>query len=289
MDYVHPEALVETQWLHDHLDAPDVRVVDGTYYLPMQHRDAREEYEARHIPGAVFFDVEEISDTSADLPHMLPSPEKFSARMRKLGLGDGNRIIVYDAHGMMSAARVWWTFRVFGHDDVAVLNGGLPKWLAERRPVEDLAPMPAERHLTARFNTLLVRDKEQIRRNIGSGRELVVDARSRGRFEGTEQEIWPGRRGGHIPGSLNVPYTHLLDSKDRTFVSGSEIRRKFEAAGVDWSKPVVTTCGSGITAAVLALGLHLAGHDDVAVYDGSWAEWGLPGDTEVATGPAAMA
>jgi thiosulfate/3-mercaptopyruvate sulfurtransferase len=287
MDYANPDALVETQWLHDHLDAPDVRIVDATYYLPMQHRDARKEYLERHIPGAVFFDLDEIADTTSDLPHMLPSPEKFSARVRKLGLGDGSRIVVYDAHGMMSAARVWWMFRVFGHGDVAVLNGGLPKWLAEGRPVDDVVPIPAERHFTARCNTLLVRDKEQIRRNIETRREQVVDARSRGRFEGTEPEIWPGRRSGHIPGSRSLPYTQLLNAGDQTFVCGADIRRKFQAAGVDLSKPVVTTCGSGITAAVLAIGLHLVGHDEVALYDGSWAQWGLPGDTEVATGPAA--
>jgi thiosulfate/3-mercaptopyruvate sulfurtransferase len=281
MPYANPESLVSTAWLADHLSAPDIRVVDATYYLPMQGKDARAEYNARHIPGAVFFDVDEIADTSVDLPHMLPSPEKFAARMRKLGLGDGNRIIVYDAHGMMSAARVWWAFQVFGHKDVAILDGGLPKWLAEGRPVEDLPPMPRERHFTARLDHSRVRDIGQIRANIDTGKEQVLDARSAGRFNGTEPEVWPGRRSGHIPGSLNLPYTDLLDPKDKTFLPAEQLAARFRAAGIDMDRPVVTTCGSGITACVLAFGLHLIGHKDVAVYDGSWAEWGRPGDTPV--------
>jgi thiosulfate/3-mercaptopyruvate sulfurtransferase len=279
--YAHPESLVGTAWLAERLSSPDIRVVDATYYLPVQGRNARAEYDARHIPGAVFFDLDDIADTETPLPHMLPSPEKFSARVRKLGLGDGNKIVVYDAHGMMSAARVWWTFRVFGHADVAVLDGGLPKWIAEGRPVEDTPPQPRERHFTARFNNLMVRDKAQVRANIASRREQLVDARSVGRFRGTEPEPWPGRRSGHIPGSLNLPYTDLLDPETKTFLPADAIRARFQAAGVDLAKPVVCSCGSGVTAAVLAFALHLIGHRDVAVYDGSWAEWGLPGDTPI--------
>ena len=280
-DYANPESLVSTEWLAARLDAPDLRVVDGTYYLPMQNRNARAEYDACHIPGATFFDIDEIADTGSDLPHMLPSPEKFSARVRKLGLGDGNRIIIYDAHGMMSAARVWWMFRVFGHEDVAVLNGGLPKWRREDRPVEETPPFPRERHFTARLNHLMVRDREQMRSNLEKRREQVLDARDAGRFNGTAPEIWPGRRSGHIPGSLNLPFTSLLDPEDKTFLPADQLAQRFQAAGVDMRKPVVTTCGSGITAAVLAFGLHLLGHKDVAVYDGSWADWGRPGDTPV--------
>jgi thiosulfate/3-mercaptopyruvate sulfurtransferase len=279
--YANPTSLVSTAWLAERLASPDIRVVDATYYLPVQGKNARAEYEARHIPGAVFFDIDEIADSSVPLPHMLPSPEKFSARMRKLGLGDGNKIVIYDAHGMMSAARVWWTFRVFGHRDVAVLDGGLPKWIAEGRPVEDLPPVPRERHLTARFNNLMVRDKEQVRANIASRREQLVDARSAARFQGAEPEPWPGRRSGHVPGSFNLPYTDLLDPATKTFLPADRIRARFESAGVDLKKPIVCSCGSGITACVLAFTLHLIGDENVAVYDGSWSEWGLPGDTPV--------
>jgi thiosulfate/3-mercaptopyruvate sulfurtransferase len=284
--YAHPEALVSTEWLARHLQAPDLRVVDATWHMPGQGRNARAEYEARHIPGAVFFDIDEIADEASKLPHMLPSPEKFSARMRKLGLGDGNRIVVYDAHGMMSAARVWWSFRVMGHKDVAVLDGGLPKWLAEGRPVEDTPPPPRERHFSARLNHTLVKDKSAVARNLKNRRFQLLDARSAGRFQGTEAEPWPGRRSGHVPGSRNLPYTELLDPTHKTFLPADALAAKFETAGVDLKKPVVTSCGSGVTAAILALGLHLIGHEDVAVYDGSWAEWGLPGDTPVETGPA---
>ena len=279
--YANPDSLVSTAWLAERLASPDIRVVDATYYLPVQGKNARAEYEARHIPGAVFFDIDEIADTSVPLPHMLPSPKKFSSRMRKLGLGDGNKIVIYDAHGMMSAARVWWTFRAFGHRDVAILDGGLPKWIAEGRPVDDALPHPRERHLTARFNNFLVRDKEQVRANIASKREQLVDARSAARFQGAEPEPWPGRRSGHIPGSFNVPYTDLLDPANKTFLPADRIRARFQQAGVDLQKPVICSCGSGITACVLAFALHLVGDENVAVYDGSWSEWGLPGDTPI--------
>ncbi|MGH6929949.1 MAG: 3-mercaptopyruvate sulfurtransferase [Dongiaceae bacterium] len=283
MPYANPDSLVSTERLAQHLNAPDLRVVDATWYLPSQGKSGRAEYDARHIPGAVFFDIDEIADTDSDLPHMLPSPEKFAARVRKLGLGDGNRIVVYDQHGLMSAARVWWMFRVFGHRDIAVLDGGLPKWMAEGRPTEDRPPQPRERHFTARYNHLMVRDREQIKGNLSSRREQVVDARAAGRFTGKEPEVWPGRRSGHIPGSFNVPFTDLLDAKTKTLLPGEAIAARFRKAGVDLARPVVTSCGSGVTAAVLAFGLHLIGQNDVALYDGSWAEWGRPGDTPVET------
>jgi thiosulfate/3-mercaptopyruvate sulfurtransferase len=281
MTYANPDSLVSTEWLAQRLDAPDIRIVDGTWYMPSDGKNARALYEAQHIPGAVFFDIDEIADTASDLPHMLPSPEKFSARVRKLGLGDGNRIIVYDQHGLMSAPRVWWTFRIFGHKDVAVLDGGLPKWIAEGRPVEDRPAQPRERHFTARLNNLMVRDKDQVQRNLATHREQVVDARAAGRFNATEPEPRPGLRRGHIPGSLNVPFTTLLDPATKTFLPAPALAAKFRNAGVDLAKPVVTSCGSGITAAVLSFALHLIGHDDVALYDGSWADWGRPGDTPV--------
>jgi len=282
--------LVSTEWLAKHLQAPDVRVVDGSYYLPNEGLDGRSEYEAHHIPGAVFFDIDEIADSDSPLPHMLPPPEKFSSRVRKLGLGDGVRIVVYDQRGIMSAPRVWWTFRVFGHDDVAVLDGGLPKWMREGRPLEEGAGEVGERHFTARVNSLMVRDRDQILANLKSGREQVLDARARARFEGTAAEPREGLRGGHIPGSLNLPFTELLDAETQTFLSPERLREKYLAAGVDLHRPVVTTCGSGVTAAVLTLGLHVLGHKDLALYDGSWVEWGDPAsDTPVETGPAAAA
>ncbi|HZS84036.1 MAG TPA: 3-mercaptopyruvate sulfurtransferase [Stellaceae bacterium] len=289
MPYADPDALVSTEWLAAHLSSPDIRIVDGSFKMPGVVPRASEDYLRQHIPGAIFFDIDEIADAETSLPHMLPSPEKFAVRVRRLGLGDGHRIIVYDSAGLMSAARVWWTFRVFGHRDVAVLDGGLPKWLAEGRPVEDAVPMPGERHFTAHFNTMMVRDKEQLRANLASRREQVLDARAAPRFEGTVDDPWPGRRRGHIPGSRNLPYDRLLDPQTKTMLPAERLAALFDAAGIDRRRPVVASCGSGVTACVLALGLHLLGHSEVAVYDGSWAEWGLPGDTPVETGPATPA
>lgn len=278
-------ALVSTEWLQEHLGQPDLRVVDATYYLPMQQKSARDEYLQRHIPGAVFFDVDEISDQSSDLPHMLPPPEKFASRVRRLGIGDGSRVVVYDGNGGLAAPRVWWTFRIFGHREVAVLDGGLMKWMAEGRPVDDVVPHPTERHFTPRFDNTMVKSKFQLLGNLESKRAQVLDARASGRFNATEPELWPGRRAGHIPGSLNLPYNQLL-RPDGTFLPVEQLRAKFAAAGIDPKQPVITSCGSGITASVLALGLELIGHKDVAVYDGSWAEWGLPGDTPVEPQPS---
>ena len=281
MAYVNPQALVSTDWLAQHLDAPDVRVVDASWYLPAENRNPLEEYTEAHIPGAVFFDIDEIADTDDPLPHMVPSPEKFASRVRRLGLGDGNRIVVYDGAGCVSAARAWWMFRLFGAQDVALLDGGLPKWKAEGRPLDGLPTMPRERHFTARMNATMLRDVDQMKANVGSGREQVVDARSAGRFRGTDPEPRQGLRGGRIPGSYNVPYPELLNPETKTFKPAEEIHAAFEAAGIDMKRPVVTTCGSGVTACILALGLHLIGHRQVAVYDGSWTEWGGRDDTPV--------
>lgn len=285
MPYANPDSLVSTEWLAAHLDAPDLRIVDASFTLPGVKPTGRELYEARHIPGAVFFDIEEIADEASPLPHMLPSPEKFAARMRKLGIGDGHKVVVYDSAGLSSAARPWWMLRVFGHRDVAILDGGLPKWQAEGRPVTDEVPAPRERHFTARLNTLLVRDKTQVMDNLASRREQVIDARSRGRFEGSAEEPRPGLRRGHIPGSVNLPYDQLTDPATRTLLPAEALARSFATAGLERNRPVVASCGSGVTACALAFGLHLLGWPDAAVYDGSWAEWGLPGDTPVATGP----
>ena len=266
--------LVETEWLAEHLEAPDLIVIDGSWHLPSAERDPQAEYEAEHIPGALFFDVDEIADTDSPLPHMLPSPEKFSSRMRRMGIGDGMRIVVYDAAGMFSAARVWWTFRVMGARDVVVLNGGLPKWKAEGRPLEDMPPRKrSERHFTARRNGALVRDRSDMLANVSSQAEQVIDARAAGRFEGTAPEPRAGLRSGRIPGSSNLPYDALLNA-DGTFKSASQLEAVFDAAGIDRSRPIVTTCGSGVTASVVSLALALIGHPDAAVYDGSWTEWG---------------
>ncbi|MSP43802.1 MAG: 3-mercaptopyruvate sulfurtransferase [Alphaproteobacteria bacterium] len=268
-----PNTIVSTAWLADHLNAPDVRVVDASWYLPDAKRGAKAEYGAAHIPGAVFFDIDEVCDTDSPLPHMLPSQEKFASQMRKLGLGDGNRIIVYDGAGLFSAARVWWMFRVMGHADVAVLDGGLPKWRAGGRPIEDLPPMPRERHFTARLNRFILRDVGQMLENLRTGAEQVVDARGPGRFKGAEPEPRPGVRPGHIPGAINLPYSLLL-AADGTMKPVDELRHIVQDAGIDMSKPVVNSCGSGITAAIVFLALHRLGHKAVALYDGSWAEWG---------------
>ncbi len=286
MTYTNPDALVSTEWLADHLDAPDVRVVDASWVMPGSERSTRAEYEEEHIPGAVFFDIDEIADTDIDLPHMLPSPEKFSSRVRKLGLGDGVRIVVYDSlGGFMAAHRVWWTFRVFGHEDVAVLDGGLPKWLAEERPIEDILPVPRERHFTPRMNTFLVRNAEQVLANIESEKEQLIDARVPDRFAGTGNEPRPGIRKGHIPGSVNVPFMKMMDAPHfHVMRPADEIKAAFEGAGVDLDKPIATTCGSGVTASCLAFALYLIGNKDVPVYDGSWTEWGLNHDLPIETG-----
>lgn len=274
------DGLVTTEWLAANLFAPDLRVVDASWHLPTAERDARAEYEACHIPGAVFFDLDEISDPESELPHMLPPVERFIGRVRRLGLGDGNRIVIYDTVGIYSAARAWWMFRFFGHEEVAVLDGGLKKWLAEDRPTEDLPPTPSERHFTARRNWLLVRDVNQVAGIVSSGNEQIVDARAADRFAGQVDEPRAGVRRGHMPGARNLPFTEVL-REDGTMRSTDELRAAFGAAGVDLDRPVVTTCGSGVTAAVLNLALWRLGHANHALYDGSWAEWGLPSDRPV--------
>lgn len=285
MPYADPNALVSTEWLAAHLDAPDLRIVDGSFKMPGVTPTAIEDYRKQHIPGAVFFDINAIADATSALPHMLPGPEHFAAAMERLGIGDEQRVIVYDSAGLMSAARIWWMLRVFGHANVAILDGGLPKWLAEGRALDAKMPTPPKRHFAARFNGELLRDKVQIRANLATKAEQVLDARAAPRFAGSVAESWPGRRSGRIPGSYNLPYDLLIDARTKTLLPAETLRELFAGAGIDLARPVVTSCGSGVTACALAFGLHLLGHSAVAVYDGSWAEWGLPGDTPIETGP----
>lgn len=277
------QQIVSTAWLEAHLSAPDVKVLDASWHMPDTGRNAREEYAAAHIPGAAFFDIDDISDTRSPLPHMAPPPEKFVSRMRKLGVGDGHRVVVYDQAGLFSAARAWWMLRLFGHRDVAVLDGGLPKWLAEGRQTEDMPPMPRERHFTARRNAALVRDVTQVAAAIKLGAEQIVDARSAPRFRGEAPEPRPGLRSGHIPGARNLHYALLMNA-DGTMKDEDAIKAAFEGAGVDLGKPIISSCGSGVTACILDLALERIGHRRHAVYDGSWAEWGMFPDLKVELG-----
>jgi len=278
-----PKTLVSTDWLAAHLGGPDLRVFDASFYLPDMGRNARAEYDTAHIPGARFFDIDEISDTRSGLPHMVPPVEKFISRMRAMGVGDGHQVVVYDGMGLFSAARVWWLFRLMGKTDVAVLDGGFPKWKAEGRATEDLPPVMRDRHITVSRQNHLVRDVTQVAAASKLGDHEIIDARSAGRFRGTEPEPRAGLRSGHIPGARNVPFPTLLNG-DGTMKDPVALRAVFKAAGVDLTRPVITSCGSGVTAAVVNLALERIGHDRHALYDGSWAEWGMYGDLKVATG-----
>jgi thiosulfate/3-mercaptopyruvate sulfurtransferase len=286
MPYAHPEALAGTDWLAAHLGDPHVRVVDCSFKLPGITPTARADYQQGHIPGAVFFDIDDIAEPGTALPHMIPSAELFAQKIGALGIGDDDRVIVYDGNGLSSAGRAWWMLRLFGHRDVALLDGGLPKWRAEGRPVDTAIPKPEPRHFTARFEPRLVRDKTALLGNLATRREQVVDARAAGRFDGTTAETRPGLRSGHIPGSRSLPYEQVTDPATRQLRSAEQLTDLFREAGLALDRPVVTSCGSGVTACALAFALHLIGHPAVAVYDGSWSEWGLPGDTPVDTGPA---
>jgi thiosulfate/3-mercaptopyruvate sulfurtransferase len=273
--------VVSTAWLGEHLGEPGLRVIDATWYLPALQRDARAEFREAHVPGAVYFDIDAIADRESGLPHMLPDATTFGEAVGALGIGDDDRIVVYAGKYLSASARVWWTFRVFGHERVAVLDGGFPRWREEGRPVQAGDARPAVGRFTARFRPELVASLEDVRRNLETHRMQVLDARSPGRFAGTEPEPRPGLRGGHIPGSLSLPYDRLFRREDGTLLPPGDLRRLFEDARVELGRPVVTTCGSGVTACVLALGLQLVGRHDVAVYDGSWAEWGGRADVPV--------
>lgn len=278
------DCLVDTEWLAKHISSPDVLVLDGSWHLPGTKRNGYAEYLERRIPGALFFDIDEISDEESDLPHMLPSTVKFASRVKKLGIGSGCRVVVYDALGIYSAARVWWMFRVMGHGDIYVLDGGLPKWMAEGRPLDDGPPnLRPELHFMPQFDNGLVADVDDIRSIVKSGGPQIVDARPAARFRGDVEEPRPGLRLGHIPKSKNVPYTSLVND-DGTLKSPDELEAIITAAGVDTHKEIVTTCGSGVTAAILALALARIGNPTAAVYDGSFSEWGRPNGLPVDTG-----
>jgi thiosulfate/3-mercaptopyruvate sulfurtransferase len=286
MPYAHPEALVSTEWLAAHLDDPHVRVLDSSFKQPGVTPTARADYDAGHISGAVFFDIDDVAEPGTSLPHMIPSTKRFAEKMAERGIGNDDKVIVYDANGLSSAGRAWWLLRLFGHDNVALLDGGLPKWKAESRPLDTAAPAIPKRRFTARFDSALVRGKQDIIGNAKSKQELVVDARSAGRFDGSAEETWPGRRRGHIPGSRNLPFDQVTDPRTKQLKDSGALAALFAGAGVDFDKPLVASCGSGVTACALAFAAFLIGHDRVAVYDGSWSEWGLPDGPPIETGPA---
>lgn len=284
MAFKNPDALVTTGWLAGRLNDPGIRIVDGSSFLPNVPRNAHEEYRAKHIPGAVLVDIEEVCDTSSSLPHMLPGADAFGAMMGARGIGNEHKVVVYDSQGVRTSPRIWWMFRVFGHDDVAVLDGGLPKWEAEGRPVESGEKKPAPARFKADFRPQLVRDVGQMIANQKSRASLVVDARPAGRFAGAAAEPRAGIPSGHMPGSVNMPVELVVDMKTGCVLPPGTVAANFDRLGIPGGKPVVTTCGSGVAACTISLGLFLLGQADAPVYDGSWSEWGARSDTEKRTG-----
>ncbi|MDS9946537.1 MAG: 3-mercaptopyruvate sulfurtransferase [Planktomarina sp.] len=283
MAYDDPKTIVSTKWLKAHFKDPELRILDGSWHMPSEERNSAQEFIEGHIPTARFFDIDDISDHRSNLPHMAPPIEKFMSRVRMLGVGDGHQIVVYDSKGIFSAARVWWLFRLMGHDDIAVLDGGLPKWVADGYPLETSAPIIRDRHMTVQHQPQMVRDVTQVAHAAKLQDHEIIDARAAARFRGDVEEPRKGLRAGHIPGSKNLPFTQVLNA-DHTLKSTAELVEVFRIAGINLEKPAVTTCGSGITAAVLSLALELMGKTDHALYDGSWTEWGQFPTLNVATG-----
>lgn len=278
-----PTTLVSTDWLAAHLDDPDLRILDASWYLPAMERDPKAEYDAAHIPGARFFDNDDISDQRSDLPHMAPPVEKFMSRLRGMGVGDGHQVVIYDGMGIFSAPRVWWLFRLMGQDNVAVLDGGLPKWQAEGHKTEDMPPVVRDRHMTVRRQNHIIKDVTQVSAASKLGDTTILDARPAPRFKGEADEPRQGLRKGHIPGARNLPFSDLLTDSG-TFKPIADLNAAFSARGIDKKTPVITTCGSGVSAAILNLALEITGHRNHALYDGSWAEWGAFPTLPVATG-----
>jgi thiosulfate/3-mercaptopyruvate sulfurtransferase len=275
--------LVSTDWLANNFDNPAIRIIDSSWYLPAMQRNGAAEYGHSHIPGAVFWDIEAVADKSNPLPHMAPTADEFAAHMERLGIGSDTTVVVYDGMGLFTAARPWWMLRAFGHEAVAVLDGGLPKWMSEGRPVTDKAPTDTTVKFTPAPRPEMFRSVGDVMACLDDGSAQILDARSAGRFAGSEPEPRPECRAGHIPGSKNLPFNHLVDPQTKLFVTAGCLKKRYTNAGIDLDRPVITSCGSGVTACVLALGLALMGKEDVAVYDGSWSEWGTHKDTPVET------
>ncbi|WP_395541296.1 3-mercaptopyruvate sulfurtransferase [Neotabrizicola sp. sgz301269] len=277
------QPLVSTRWVAEHLGAPGLVVLDASFVLPGGRPTAAELYAQRHLPDAVFFDIDAVADHGTPLPHMLPTPEAFARMVGAMGIGNDTAVVVYDTPGLMSAGRAWWTLRAFGHDRVAVMDGGLKKWQAEGRPLTDRVPSPSPARFTPAFRPDLIRARDQVRAALETGSAQVVDARSAARFTGAEPEARPGLRSGHMPGARNLPFGLLSNPETGEVLAPAAIRAAFSSAGIDPSRPIIASCGSGVTAAALAFGLHLIGAE-ASVYDGAWAEWGQAGDTPVVTG-----
>ncbi|MDE2761009.1 MAG: 3-mercaptopyruvate sulfurtransferase [Paracoccaceae bacterium] len=273
MEKDEPTRLVSTDWLAKHSQDPDLRILDASWYLPGENRNPLEEYSKSHIPGALFFDIDEIADKDTHLPHMVPSQELFATRVRKMGIDNGHQIVVYDTAGIFSSPRVWWLFKLMGHKDIAVLDGGFPKWLEEGREVEDVPPQVNERHYYSRKQAQLVKSRDEVQKASSEGSPQILDARPKTRFMGLLPEPRPGLRSGNIPNSINLPYTNLLN-ENGTMKEKQDLLEEFKSSGLDLDKPVITSCGSGITASILFLALDMIGHRNISLYDGSWVEWG---------------
>ena len=281
MSYLNPQAIVSTEWLSRNINDPNLVVLDGTYHLPTANRNASEEFPLKHIEGAVFFNIDDIADADNVLPHMLPSDEVFSEKVGALGINNEKRVVVYDVYGMQSAARTWWMFHFFGHENVAVLDGGLPKWIKEGNQISSSPVTPLPTTFVCNRQPQLVKNLNEIKEIVEGGQGQIIDARSLGRFNGTEPEPRAGMRSGHMPGAISLPFTEFLDPESKTYISSEKINHLIKKLNIDLNQPITTTCGSGVTACALSLGLFLIGKTDVAVYDGSWSEWGALSDTSI--------